>query len=147
MVKLSRTFFAQATKEIFVPPTVATELYLYGDHATARINAQNEYAAMEFKVPHDFAAIKAAEIVVPLLTFVWDYNLETQYGQVGENRANHTEQDLTGSTNPNLLILTALNVASVLTGIAAGDYVGLRIWQRGTSTTDMYVLGLRLRYA
>jgi len=135
------------TKEIFIPAASGTERAERDLHSGFRINAQTEYAIIEFRAPHDLANVVAVEvIVVSQYDVAWSYALASRYGAVGQNKATHftdgTPTDVSLSAN----ILAALNAAGVLSALAAADIVGLQIYQTGTTTVEVLVLGVRLRY-
>lgn len=136
------------TKELWVPVTYAsTALSSYGDYAACqRINAVADHAHMSFKVPWDFTSIVSAHIIgIPGTTGAMNWDIYSDYAAEGQSYVTHSESDEATTYNTTLNQIFAVNIAGILTALAADDYVGVRI-KPGTDGHDMYVLGVRFRY-
>lgn len=120
-----------------------------GDFRTRDVGGSGNYRAT-FAVPQDFVSLVALEAIAinaSSLTGVQNFDLESDYGAVGELYTTHSESDtiitydFTGTTNE----IVALNVASVFAALAAGDFCGLFINHQAIGGSLDY-LGIRLRY-
>lgn len=100
-----------------------------------------------FHVPFDFNSIVSAGLVViPAGDVVGgNIDLSTEYGAIGEVYNLNTETDTTSTYSFTTNQLGLLSITTVLTGVAAGDYVGLLVNHLAIGTTLNY-LGLLLRY-
>ncbi len=122
----------------------------YGDFPAVACIALNDYGLMSFKVPHDFVAITSAEIIViPQATEAnADWDISSDYGAVGEAYNTHSEADAASTYNVVSNQLFAVDVSGILTALAADDYVGIKLLQANDDiANDVYILGLRFRYA
>lgn len=134
------------TREFFVPiVTYDDTQQRVGYHSVMLISSPNS-GYIDFHAPHDFTSIVEAVVVGISENNVALANLDlySQYGAVTEAYNTHAEQDL-ASTYP----LTAndifeLDISGILTALAAGDYVGIRI--KNSAFWNIYVIGIRFRY-
>ena len=104
---------------------------------------QNVY--FNFKIPDNFTTLTSASVVmIPDATETIQYDLTSDYGQVGEAYTTHSESSLNvtdaGATASQLL---EADVSAVLTFLTAGDYVGLKL---NSDTTQLRIIGLSLIY-
>lgn len=103
--------------------------------------------AIAFRVPYDFTSITSAEaIIIPDQTnATTNIDINSDYGAIGEAYNNHSESDTASTYNLTQNQIYALDVSGILTGIAAGDYVGIRITAGAGGDTHNFI-GFRLRY-
>jgi len=136
------------TKELWVPVTAGHDIATAGTKPVAICDAVPEQGAISFKVPHDFNSIVSAEIIViPTATqAAADWDIFSEYGAVGEVQNIHNETDNVSTYNVTSPNFTAVNIAGILSNLAADDYVGVLI-QQHTAGHNFYILGVRLRYA
>jgi len=136
------------TKEVFYPVEQGTEMYYLGAMPAARINATADIARIPFKVPWDFTSLIALEIIVVADADVsWSYNWGYRFCTVGQNIGAHASSGGPVAKNLSSMILTAIDYSGVVPAFEPGDTGGLSIEQAGATTTNIYVLGIRLRYA
>jgi len=101
-----------------------------------------------FKVPHDFTSLTSIELIgFSSGSFsVQDIDLNSSYGSIGEDRTTHQESDTTSTYSATVNLLTAIDLAGVLSSLVAGDFVGIHVDHNGIGTTQKY-LGIDMRYS
>lgn len=143
-------------REIFLPvtynPTLVAER---GAHPSVRVNAAGEVASIEFRVPWDFAAIVDAELVfvggaggngnampARIMVTYGDPTTRETYGLFQNNDPSRNLGDVWNQE------LDLEDISDLLDGIAAGDQCGVYVRYNGgwAPQTDIYVLGVRMRY-
>ncbi len=136
------------TKEFFVPVTYGTEMTYFGYGPVAKCDAAAEYGNIAFYIPADFSNITSAVIIViPQCTEVaanWD--LSTFYGANGASYGEHAEADAASTYNVTANILFEVDISDVLSNLAAGDYVEVRLLQ-GEATHNVNIIGVRFKYS
>lgn len=151
MVRTRATSPAAAAMEFFekVPDPDAN----VGTHPAMRlVDGQDVTVRIEFLVPHDFSAIHTAEIiVVPAATGNLRRSVATNFGGCGEDYNVHTDSIAAGEVAVTVNDVECLDISAALTGLAAGDYVGVEFTRHAshandTVDADVYLLGLRFRY-
>ena len=98
-------------------------------------------------MPTDFTSLSAAEVVcIPDAEETLDWDIDVSVAAVGEAHNGDTRQAL----NESLVIaagdvgdIVELDISGVMTGLAAGDYVGVRFQ---SDDSDIRVIGLRIKY-
>jgi hypothetical protein len=140
-----------ATKEFLVPIlqyNIAGVTFPYNANVQdfASCTAANT-GAMRFNiyVPADFTTLTSAGVVViPDATETVQWDVATDFGAIGE----HYSANSGSLTNSTLAVtdsyLAELDVSGALTGIAAGDNVGLSFT---SNTTNIRALFLRIKYS
>ena len=141
--------FSPAAKEFFAPVNAGTNApALNVDHTTVIVDLINTTAGIEFHVPADFTAIVDAVIILfpfqTVSTANWD--ITSDYGAAGQAKATHSESDTASTYNVTLNQLFELDISGILTSLAAGDYVGIKLTS-GDSAHDCSVLGIRFKYS
>lgn len=136
------------TKELFVPATFGSIDNFYGAYPVKRCNIANPHAYMCFMAPLDFSSISSAQIIViPRATQgAANWDIESDYAAAGEAYNTHHESDSASTYEVADNQLFAIDVSGILSGLAAGDFVGIKLTQ-STTGHDVDVLGLRLKYA
>jgi len=135
------------TKEIFIPCTYGTEAFPNGNHPGYRINADNEVALAELVVPHDFHSIREASIIWVAQAAVTGmaFDVLTHFAASGEAADTHSgSTTVTRTTLLNRLYRDVFSAA--LTGLAAGDHVGINVIRASGGNTNAIIIGVRLRY-
>lgn len=139
---------AGATREFFIMPAN------YHNGANGSLSnmprvrlSENDEAYFAFKIPHDWTSITNAEvIVVPTATNgTADIDIASTYGAVGEAYNTHSESDVASTYSLTQNQLKAIDVSGILSGIAAGDIIGLTLEME--TAEDLDVIGLRFKYA
>lgn len=137
-----------ATREFFIPVTYGTEMSALYYFPAAYINAEDEVAYMSFFVPHDYSSIvEAVVMIIPAAGFTHRFNLYSDYGANGEVYSAHSEAALDVDVALTLGYIDELDVSGILSALAAGDYVGIKVLADGTNTPNVYVVGLRFKYS
>ena len=92
-------------------------------------------------MPHDFSTLVSAH------AFTWNDSTEvlaitmkSHYAAAGE-LYNANEETGTPNTSFSANKITLVDVSSILTGIAAGDYIGIEL-----TRADVSWMGIRFRY-
>lgn len=100
-----------------------------------------------FVVPDDFGALTSLDLICsPVADIVaGDIDLSSDYGAEGESVTNTQETDTTTTYNLTTGIWNALDISTVFTAIAAGDFCGVNVDNNGLGTSVDY-LGIRMRY-
>ena len=138
-----------ATKEFFVPVSgvvVSTATYeQMGDWPVMLLDA-GELAFMAFFVPTDFTSITDAVIVLRPIGSAGaaGYDINSDFGAVGESTTANSGSDTTTTYNVTAGIIFELDISGILTGLAAGDYVGIKF--TGDGASDPRIMGIRFKY-
>ena len=128
--------------------------YILGSHNVAdgsfdvlRLTS-NGQVDVGFAVPDDFASLNSVEVMcIPTgIAGAANIDLVSQYAAEGENKLTHTETDNT-STFPFLVAnqLTALDLSSVFTSLAVGDYAGCNLDANAIGIT-LNMIAVKLDY-
>lgn len=152
-----------ATREFSVPCLGGTTALLKGYFNGYEVDDAigNDFAYIQFTVPADFTTITSALIIGIAIAANVDValpmvaNLNSEYGTLDEAYNNHTENaanqlNVEGHTTVDDLI--SWDISGILSGIAAGDRVSLRL-NGGThevgvkNQTDVLVTEARLKYS
>jgi len=81
--------------------------------------------------------------MIPDTTETIQYDLDSNYGQVGELHTIGAESVLNATSSATINVLLECSAAGVLVGVTAGDYVGLRLT---SDITTLRVIGLAIKY-
>lgn len=138
-----------ATKEFFFPANAGTEKStINGFFCTYRINAAGETAVITMLVPRDFQGISESVVVCTRVSnLAMKVDLATNYGTIDEDYDTHSETDNdvdvpAGAAKD----FEEIDISGVLSGIAAGDIVGLKVTADNVDVPDIYIFGIRFRY-
>jgi len=141
---------AAATREFFVPVTWEDNgLRVGANDPPPRVRLTNgQRTVLVFYVPHDFTAItEAVIIVIPNATQgAANWDILSTYGAVGEAYTNHTENDVAATYNVVLNQYFEVDISGILSVLAAGDYVGIKLTV-STAGHDVDVVGIRFKYS
>ena len=143
------TVASPAAKEFIVYVAQRTTLsYPYsgltGNFPHSTLTDGND-AVFLFHIPNDFTTlIDAVVVVLPDATETIQWDIATDFGASGEAYNANTDSvtDATLAVTQNQL--AECDVSAGLTGIAAGDYVGMSF---KSNTTNIQVIMLRIRYS
>ena len=104
-------------------------------------------------VPLSFASIIAAEVlIIPGATGNMRRSVDTTWGAIGTEAYNaNTDSVAAGEVTVTINRIEAIDITAALTGIAAGDLVGINFTRIGDHANDTvnascYFVGVRLRY-
>ena len=137
-----------ATKEFFVPVTEGVDFPAsHNDFPGAIIDGTNDTARISFYVPDDFSSItEAVAVRISRTTATKRLNYSADYGAIGENHGLHseslTDQDTVETSN----ILYEHDISSILSSLAVGDHVGIKVLGDATNTPNDLIVGVRLKY-
>ncbi|MBA7614645.1 hypothetical protein ES703_21913 [subsurface metagenome] len=146
------------TKEFFVPLVYAGEdpWFIYGDFYTFAMTTINDHCHFDFKVPHDFTTLTHCKFVYitrcDATPGSWDWTVTTDFAADGETYNIHSDSD-TGNNEAFALSanqMTTLDISAAFTGLAADDYVGVKVNMdaiNGTGVKYVYPLGLVFKYS
>jgi hypothetical protein len=131
------------TKSFMVPVLNALQDTLVGEFPTESLaSASSAYFA--FKIPDDFATlVEAVIVVIPDASETIQWDLATNFGLVGELYNANTDAVTNATQAVTVNILSELDISAGLTGITAGDYVGLNF---NSNTSNIRVIGLFIKY-
>ncbi len=137
-------------EEMWVPCFRGSAAGSYGDFPTTYFNPAygNEWVRLSFVVPDDFDAVEEVVVVyVTGTTSTSEYDLYSDYGGAGEAYNMHSEAALNQPLPTTANELDEIDVSGVLSGLAAGDYVGIRLQDTAAANPySLHVIGLRFRY-
>lgn len=137
-----------ATKEFFVPATFGTDPQKKGEYAGYYIDAAADIACITFYAPNDFSTIiDAVVMVIAEATATQRLNLNSNYAAVGELSDAHAESVSDVDTVMVVNTVYEIDISGILTALAAGDYVGVRVSGDGTNEPTLQVVGVRFRYS
>lgn len=135
-----------------VPPTKQKYFSVFSDTASqdnygVRSAGSTAQTFFTFQIPHDFVSLISLQAVYfnssSLVTV--DIDLNSNYGALGEDRANHQESDTTTTYSSNANEISSLDISVVFSSLAAGDFCGVNVDHNGIGATSKY-LGILLRY-
>lgn len=114
-----------------------------GDYAVnTPDNGENVY--FNFRIPDNFTTLTTAKmIMIPDTTETVQIDVTTDYGALGEAYNNHSGSITDGTLSVTADQLSGISVASAITSIAAGDFVGMKVT---SNTTTLRVIGLEIVY-
>lgn len=139
-----------ATKEFYVHPSAVTGTTITPG-ATGTLwgmtAAGNEITA-NFVVPHDFNTLLSLKIVgKPAGTGTIDWTCNTGFRAAGESETQHTDSVTVDGEAMTDDVMKEIDLSDALTGLAAGDWVGIQfIYDAESGTTGFYVVGLVFKY-
>ena len=144
-VATTRGTVADVTKALFFSPGANSSI-AWGQHNTVAVGA-NAALNMEFQVPTDFnSLVSISAIIIPGATnAAADIDLSSTYAALGEAYTNHAETNVAITYNLTINLITALDISSVFTSMATGDFCGINLKQNSIGATSHY-LGLLLTY-
>ena len=143
------------TKEEYYPP-VESDAFMGQHYGAQMLDGVDTIVGFEFTIPNDFHNLIDAYVIVLQVTaaapnMVW--TATTDFALACSTEDYDTNEDSTGSQTDQVLQndLVCLDVSTALTGIAAGDLVGMEFLRDGDNAADtvggtVFCLGLRLRY-
>ena len=136
-----------ATKEFFIPATGGSAVGTVSHYTGYLCNAVDEYAEIDFMVPHDFAStVEAVIVTIPQATqAAANWNTNSVYAANGESYSTHSAA-ATDTYDVTLNQMFDVDISGLLTSLSAGDYVGINITQK-TVDHNVFVMGVRFKYA
>ena len=138
----------QATREFFVPVTYASNvgITLRGYFAVADC-ANGDYGLVNFYVPHDFTTItEAVAVLIPKDTNATaNIDINSIYAANGEAYNTHSEAEAAATYAITTNQIYDLDISGILSALAAGDYVGIRVLS-GAADSEFYLVGIRFKY-
>lgn len=119
----------------------------YGDYMVRRRGGIVSTSYHSFYIPKDVQNIDGIYLVyIPEQTIIGEgLSIYSDYGAVGEAYNNHSESDVTVIIDMTLDQITSVDVSSVYSSLAGGDYCGLSVtWSLGLGN-DVNILGILVR--
>ena len=144
---MARLEVSPPTKEFFIPATGGYEAYSPEPHIGYLINADGEYANMEFMIPHDFHKLINAELVWIAGDTLTNMFLKGEmcYGRHGESyEAPIHECNVTRTTVTDNVYRD--DVSAGLAEAAPLDIVGYSVSRPALGNANATILGIRVRY-
>ncbi len=138
-----------ATKEFFAPFTRGSgyQRPLVGDYGEWDMGSGGEWCACTFYIPDDFSSMTECVIVyIPVNTDL-RFDLYTDYAAIGEGYNANSASSLAFDVFPTANQMTEINIAGLLSSIAANDYVGVHAICDPARTPDSRFLGVRFKYS
>lgn len=140
------------TKEFFEPiNTTGTTPDDYFAHTCKTLDVEDEFSVCDFGVPADFSSIIAAElfIVSSDTQAAVDYDISSSYGAEGQNCVVHQESDTTSTYSVSAGIFYAIDISGILSSLAAGDVVGIKLIKQVAVGTETWVkvFGIHFKYS
>ncbi len=125
----------------------AIDRTVVGNYGVGYLDAINENAIMNLQIPPEFSSIVEAVIIVfPASTqAAAAYSISSEYCLPGEAYNAASESDLTSTYNVVNTVKYEVDISSILTGIAAGDSLGVKLLLR-TAAHMVNVVGTRIRW-
>lgn len=118
-----------------------------GDYAYYQINSTN-YCMVTFRVPDDFGSLDRASLVmICTSSTAQTIDVTSDYGNPAtpENYNQHSESSLSKATSPSINKLVLVDVSDVLSSLAAGDFVTIKV--TNGNNTSAGVAGVDLVYS
>ena len=140
------------TKEFFEPVnTTGAAPDDYFSHTCKTLAAVDEFSVCDFGVPSDFSSIIAVELIIVSsdTQAAADYDISSSYGAVGENCVLHQESDTTSTYSVTGGQFYALDISGILSVLAAGDIVGIKLIKKVAVETETWVkvFGIHFKYS
>lgn len=132
--------------EVYYGGGGATEME-ESEYHTQKLDAAGEYVRFNFMVPADFSTLTHCKIIgVKQTNGTMDWTAVTNFGALGEDADTHTDTDTADGVNMTHGILYGIDVSAALTGLAAGDVVGLKFTSDAFSAGGFLVILLDFKY-
>lgn len=129
-----------------------TNVYIGDFPAVELTNGAAVSVRNQLLIPEDFhQLVSAVVVIIPGATGNLRRSVDTDYGAIGEAYNTHSESIAAGEVAVTANVLTSISVAAALTGIAAGDFVGITFTRHADHVNDTveancYYLGILVRY-
>lgn len=140
--------WATISREMFIPISstgVSGTGYgaIVGEFPTSE-RANGAVINFVFKIPDDFVSLIEAVILnIPDATETIQIDVATDFGQADEAYNNHSGSLTDDQASATQFQLLEHDVSGALTGITAGDYVGMKVT---SNTTQLDLVGLQIKY-
>jgi hypothetical protein len=143
----TKEFFAPVTSWYDNSTTQHEPLEAKDDYPTAPLE-QYDIGRIWFHVPNDFTSITDAVLVVITdhSDTSWNADIYTSYAAHNEDKDTHSASDTSSTYNVNSDQIEEFDISGLLSSLAAGDYVAVKVENR-ESTYTLHVLGVRFRYS
>jgi hypothetical protein len=134
-------------EEKFYSVVGGTEAYDYWKTLTQRINADGEYADINFMAPSNFGALTSLTVHYFAFGAVTDMLFNAASGYRAATQASNTHSsnaDITITTEADKLYSS--DISSIVPSLAANDVVGINISRPTSGNTNIGVVGVSLKY-
>ena len=138
--------------DVFFPVTAAADLIGFGAHPGGLIDAVDEWARIECRVPTDFVALIDLEVVYVSVAAPASYHASflTEYGAIDESCMNHVEGEADREiTAGGINWIVAESISDLVDAgpLEALDHLGIQVnYSAVAPATNIVVLGARLTY-
>lgn len=136
-----------ASFTMWVPVSQGGQLgqVVHGTYPVFLLDAVAEVAYFSWTVPTGYSSLTSADLVViPTTTGTFDWTINTSWAADGEDEALATDTATADGTTSTDDQMTAVDISAAFTGIAAGDYIGIKLTLDAlTTTTQINVVGIK----
>ena len=107
-----------------------------------------DYIRLNIKIPALFITLTSCKVLfIPTTTGTYEWTAYANFAAEGEDESTHSDNATASGVACTDDIISSTDISAALTGIAAGDYVGIGYTINAlTTTTAINVIGLLLRY-
>ena len=123
------------------------DLKTYGSWPVAELTNADDKANMSFFVPAEYTSLVSMTILVisKVTDAAANWDLSAQYGAIGQDYDQHTENDTATTYNVTTDKLYGVDASGVFTSLAANDYASLQLLLADAGD-DVYVIGCLFKY-
>lgn len=136
-----------ATQEFFIPVTGVTTASFsqLGDYTVCVANSSGEDCMIMFFVPADFSSITDAVVILATAnsSATADIDVAVDFAANGEAHTTNSGSDTSSSYDVTTNQMFEMDISGTLTGLAAGDYVGVFVTY---GDSIIQVMGIRFKY-
>lgn len=142
-----KAVISSATKEFIVRAVAVGDVFGYGTNVGDFQVTQIAVAGIVkyvFHIPHDFTSLTdAVVVVIPDTTETIQWDVTTDFGANGEAYTTNSDSITNATLAVTINVLAECDVSAALTGIAAGDYIGMEFV---SDINNIRAVFLRIRY-
>ena len=144
-VKLTRGKRALWVQPHYASGTSVVLSAQYGDYGvTTLVDLETNAVAVSLAVPSDFVTlVKAVAVVIPLGTGNMRWSVTTDFAANGEAYQANSDSIVATDTAVVTGVMTEINIADALTGLAANDYLGIEFTRSGAHANDTVTASVR----
>ncbi|MBA7564248.1 hypothetical protein ES708_05910 [subsurface metagenome] len=142
----------------YIPPTRSFWIFpadpyaQYGSldgFAYQKLDAGAEYCCAGLAVPSDFGSLVSVKVVyIDRTSDTFDYTVATSFGAAGQAYTTHTDSVTADGVGMTDTIIKSLDVTDAFTGLAADDFVGIKMTMDAlTGSAEIAVIGFLFTYS
>lgn len=135
--------------ELWTPFTYGSDFGNKGHYPAAKLVTNGAAGYCTFQVPSGFTALDEATIVVIPQFAVGAANWDTfvNFAAVGETYNTHSADETAATYDTTSKPIFGISITALLSGIVAGDFVGVKLLCPAGAADGCYALGVRFKYA